>query len=59
MDVFCGSHGAFLEAVVGESVHDDVVVLSDESLDDSEACEPACGVNEEGFAVPEFSQFIF
>lgn len=58
MDIFCSGVRSFLKTVVGKSVHDDVIMLPNETLDGSEPGEPSCGVNKQGFAIPELGQFI-
>lgn len=53
MDIFCRGVGSFLKTVVRKSVHDDVVIFLDKGLDDSEACQPASGVDKKGIDSPE------
>jgi hypothetical protein len=53
VDIFCRGVGSFLKTVVRKSVHDDVVIFLDKGLDDSEACQPASGVDKKGIDSPE------
>ena len=41
VNIFGGGIGSLLEAIVGKSVHDDMIVFLDEGLDDTEASEPS------------------
>lgn len=59
VNIFGGGIGSFLEAIVGKSVHDDMVVFLDEGLDDTEASEPSSWVDEKRFDTPELSQLLF
>lgn len=54
-----GCVGPLLQAVVRKLVHDHVVVLLDQGLDDAEPSEPARRVDEQGLDVPEVRQLFF
>lgn len=41
-----------------KSIHDDVVMRLDESLDDTKSSQPTSWINDEIFAIPEFSQLL-
>ncbi len=59
VNIFGGGISSFLEAIVGKSVHDDMIVFLDKGLDDTEASEPSSWVNEKGLDAPEFSELLF
>lgn len=58
VNIFGGGIGSFLEAIVGESVHDNMIVFLDEGLDDTKASKPSSGVNEKGLDTPEVSELF-
>lgn len=58
MNVFGGSIGPFLETIMGESVHDNMIMVPDESLDDAKPSKPSRRVNQQRFHAPEFCQFL-
>lgn len=57
LDLFGGGDGAFLEAVVADVVHDDVVLGPHQRVDDSEASHPPRRKNQ-NIHVPILGQLI-
>jgi hypothetical protein len=47
VNVFCGGIGSFLKAIMGKSIHDDMIMIPNETLDDSKSSEPARRINQQ------------
>lgn len=58
VNIFGGGIGAFLEAVVGKSIHDDVVVFLYKGFNDTETSEPSCRVDKQWVDTPKLSQLL-
>lgn len=59
MNIFGGSVGSFLKAVVRESIHNYMVIFFDESFDYSKAGEPSCRIYKERLDTPELCKLFF
>jgi hypothetical protein len=58
MNVFGGSVDSFLETVVGQSIHNDMIILLDKSFDDPKPGQPSSRVNKQRVDTPELCKFL-
>ena len=59
VNIFGGGSGSFLKAIVGKSVHNNMIVFLYEGFDDTESGEPSSWVDKEGLDSPELCELFF